>query len=216
MEAALEAFTEVDVALPIAEDHLEPLHAVYGPGCLPHIERLLEKGAHSILDVLPEVRVAEVPFAATRPFFSVNTPEDWETARRLAGGHATDAPAGSPAVLGVVGRPGSGKTTLIERLVPELTRLGLKVAAVKNVARFDLDTPGKDSWRHGQAGAEAYAVASASKLASVTRLQAEATLTDLVDRYFTDYDLVVCEGYRREAPHVIEVFRTAAGHATLV
>ena len=131
------------------------VHAVYGAGCLPHIERLLEKGAHSILDLLPEVRVAEVPFSATRPFFNVNTPEDWETARRLAGVHATHAPAGPPAVLGVVGRPGSGKTTLIERLIPEFTRLGLKVTAVKSVARFDIDTPGKDSWRHGRAGAEA-------------------------------------------------------------
>jgi len=215
VQAVLDAFIGVDVALPVAEDHLEPLHAVYGPGCLGHIERLLEKGVHSILDLLPEVRVAEVPFAATRPFFNVNTPEDWETARRLAGVHATHAPAGPPAVLGVVGRPGSGKTTLIERLIPEFTRLGLKVAAVKSVARFDIDTPGKDSWRHGRAGAEAYAVASASKLAFVTRLEAETTLVDLVKRYFAGYDLVVCEGYRQEARQVIKVFRIGAGHTEL-
>lgn len=128
---------------------------------------------------------------------------------------AADAPARPPAVLEVIGGPGSGKTTLIERLLPELTRLGIKVATVKSVARFDIDTPGKDSWRHGQAGAEAYAVASASKLAFVTGLQAEATLADLVERYFAGYDLVVCEGHRREAPHVIEVFRAGAGHAAL-
>ena len=215
VQAVLDAFEDVDVALPVVGDHLEPLHAIYGPGCLRHIERLLQRGAHSILDLLPEVRVAEISFTDIEPFFNVNTPADWERARLLAGVDATDAPAGPPAVLGVVGRPNSGKTTLIERLIPELTRLGLKVATVKRVARLDIDTPGKDSWRHGQAGAEAYAVASASKLAFVTELEADTTLPRLVDRYFAGYDLVVCEGYRQEAPHVVEVLRAGAGHAAL-
>jgi len=185
---------------------------VYGPGCLPHIKRLLAAGAHSILDLYPEVRVATVRFDEVAPFFNVNTPDDWDEARRLAGPQAAATKAGPPAVVGVIGRPGSGKTTLIERLIPELAKRGLKVAAVKSVARFDIDTPGKDSWRHGQAGAEAYAVASAAKLAFVTELEAETRLVDLVERYFAGYDLVVCEGYRREAPHVIEVFRLGSGH----
>ena len=213
VQAVLDAFEGVDVALPVAEDHLEPLHAVYGPGCLPHIERLLARGAHSILDLLPEVRVAEVPFAVTRPFFNVNTPADWARAQRLAGDAAVGAPPRRPAVLGVIGWSGSGKTTLVEQLIPAFTRLGLKVGAVKSVARFDIDTPGKDSWRHSRAGAEAYAVASASSLAFVSELQAETTLVDLVERYFTGYDLVVCEGYRREAPHVVEVYRVDTDHA---
>jgi molybdopterin-guanine dinucleotide biosynthesis protein MobB len=211
-ERVVEAFAGVDVALPIVGDHLEPLHAVYGPGCLPHIERLLGRGAHSILDLLPEVRVAEVPFTASRPFFNVNTPEDWERARLLAEGAAPQASTTPPCILGVVGRSDSGKTTLIERLIPELTRRGLTVAAVKRVARFEIDTPGKDSWRHSQAGADAYAVAASSKLAFVTRLRAETTLADLVDKYFRGYDIVVCEGYSREAPHIVEVFRAGAGH----
>jgi len=88
VELVVETSAGVDVSLPIVGDHLEPLHAVYGPACLPHIERLLERGAHSILDLLPEVRVAEVPFAVTRPFFNVNTPQDWERARLLAAGAA--------------------------------------------------------------------------------------------------------------------------------
>ena len=213
VERVVAAFDGVDVALPIVGDHLEPLHAVYGPACLARIEGLLDRGAHSILDLLPEVRVMTVPFSSAAPFFNVNTPRDWEEARRREDVAARPDDPGKPAVLGVVGRPNSGKTTLIEHLIPEFTRLGLRVAAVKSVAHFDIDSPGKDSWRHGRAGAEAYAVASASKLAFVTRLQAETTLAELVERYFSGYDIVVCEGYRHEAPQVIEVFRAEAGYA---
>jgi molybdopterin-guanine dinucleotide biosynthesis protein B len=123
---------------------------------------------------------------------------------------------GTPAVLGVVGRPNSGKTTLIEALIPQFTRRGLRVGAVKRVARFDIDVPGKDSWRHSQAGAAAYTVASASKLAFVARRDGEASLDEIVARYFGGYDVVVCEGYRREAPDVVEVFRVGAGYGSPV
>lgn len=77
----LDAFVDVDVALPVVDDHLEPLHAAYGPGCLPVMRRLLDEGRHSLLDLLPEVPVVTVPFHTQRPFFNVNTPQDWETAR---------------------------------------------------------------------------------------------------------------------------------------
>jgi molybdopterin-guanine dinucleotide biosynthesis protein MobB len=226
----LDAYRDVDVALPVAEDHLEPLHAVYGPRCLPHMRQLLAAGAHSLLDLFPLVRVARVPFADTTPFFNVNTPADWSEAQRrldpgagcaagiadpAAGGRDRRAP-GEPAVLGVVGRPGNGKTTLIEKLIPEFTRRGLRVGAVKRVARLDLDVPGKDSWRHAQAGAEAYAVGSPGKVAFVARQREEATLEDIVARFFGGYDVVICEGYRREAPDVVEVFRSGAGYESMV
>jgi molybdopterin-guanine dinucleotide biosynthesis protein MobB len=221
----LGAFRAADVALPVAGDHLEPLHAVYGPGCLPHMRRLLAAGAHSILDLLPLVRVARVRFADTAPFFNVNTPADWIEARRRMGerpepvDEAEPQPvrhAAAPAVLGVVGRPDSGKTTLIERLIPEFTRRGLRVGAVKRVAHFDIDVPGKDSWRHSQAGAAASTVASASKLAFVAQRDEEASLEQIVTDYFAGFDLVICEGYRREAASVVEVFRSGAGYESPV
>jgi molybdopterin-guanine dinucleotide biosynthesis protein len=206
----------VDVATPVVGDHWEPLHAVYGPGCLPHIQALLDAGAHSILDLFPLVRVRRIPFADARPFFNVNTPGEWAEARRLAGEAQDEAetPAEGgpgPLVLGVVGRSGSGKTTLIERLLPEFTGRGLSVAAVKRVARFDIDWPGKDSWRHSRAGAQAYAVGSPSQLAFVTDLPGEPSLRTIVERFFGGYDLVVCEGYRHETPWVVEVFRPGEG-----
>ncbi len=216
VERVLREAAGVDVATPVVGDHWEPLHAVYAPGCLPHIEALLAAGAHSILDLFPLVRVRRIPFADPAPFFNVNTPGDWAEARRLAG-EAPDEAAGpgatgsGPLVLGVVGRSGSGKTTLVERLIPELTRRGLSVAAIKRVARFDIDTPGKDSWRHSQAGAHAYAVGSASRFAFVSDLTGEPSLHRIVSRYFSSYDVVVCEGYRHETPWVVEVFSPGEG-----
>ena len=227
----LDAYRDVDVALPVADDHLEPLHAVYGPECLPRMRRLLAAGAHSLLDLFPLVRVARVPFDDMAPFFNVNTPADWVEAQRRLGGEAGAAPGasagraratrparapGEPVVLGVVGRPNNGKTTLIEKLIPELTARGLRIGAVKRVARFDIDVPGKDSWRHSQAGADAYAVGSPGKVAFVARRQEEATLEEIVARFFGGFDVVICEGYRREAPDVVEVFRSGAGYESMV
>jgi molybdopterin-guanine dinucleotide biosynthesis protein MobB len=233
VERVLGTYRGVDVALPVAEDHLEPLHAVYGPACLPHMRRLLAAGAHSLLDLFPLVRVARVPFADVTPFFNVNTPSDWTEARRRVDGAAPEAPLraddeavggtrparrapGEPAVLGVVGRPDNGKTTLIEKIIPELVRRGLRVGAVKRVAKLEIDVPGKDSWRHSQAGADAYAVGSPGKVAFVERQAEEATLADIVARYFGGFDVVVCEGFRREAPDVVEIFRSGAGYESMV
>ncbi len=213
VERVVAAFDGVDVALPIVGDHLEPLHAVYGPACAPHLKSLLDRGAHSLLDLLPEVRVRTVPFSRAEPFFNVNSPDDWEEARRRQRAAVETAEPGPPVVIGVVGRPNSGKTTLIERLIPELVGLGYTVGAIKSVAHFDIDTPGKDSWRHGQAGAEAYAVGSPAQFAFVTTQRETTTLAELAERYFSGYDIVVCEGYRHETTHVIEVVRGAAGYA---
>jgi molybdopterin-guanine dinucleotide biosynthesis protein MobB len=212
VERVLAAFDGVDMVLPIVDGHLEPLHAVYGPGCLGPAQSLLEAGRNSILELLPKVRVATVGFDSTRPFFNVNTPEDLEEARRRAGEERPQPAGMRPVVIGVIGKPDSAKTTLIEQLIPELKALGLRVGAVKRVAGFEIDQPGKDSWRHHEAGAEAYVVASPARLAFVADLQEEASLVDIVARFFDGFDVVLCEGFRAEAGTVIEVFRRDAGH----
>lgn len=120
----------------------------------------------------------------------------------------------APALVAIVAKSNTGKTTLIEKLVPELLKLGLRVGAVKHDAHsFDIDHPGKDSWRHGQAGAQAYVVASREKLAYVAKLDGEIALADIARRFFAGFDIVVAEGYRRSAPHCVEIFRVGAGHA---
>jgi len=215
IKEVVEAFVDVDVdvALPVVAGHVEPLHAVYGPGCLAPIRRLLAAGNHRIPDLYSQVRVAEVPFTSPALFFSVNTPADLEDARRRLDRDAHDVANRRPALVAVVGKSGSGKTTLLEKLIPELRALGLRVGAVKHDAhRFDIDVPGKDSWRLGQAGAEAYVVHSPVKLALVMSLPHEASLVDIVLRYFTGFDIVVVEGHKLQSPNKVEVFRLAAGH----
>ena len=207
-----------DLALPAIDRHYQPLFAAYGPGCLPVMTKLLETGRHSLLDVLPDTGVAAVPFDGDEPFLSVNTMDDYAAARLRAGGagRSEALSAGpAPALVAIVGKSDSGKTTLIEKLVPELVRLGLRVGTVKHDAHsFEIDHPGKDSWRHGQSGAHAYVVASRERLAYIARLDGEVPLADIARRYFAGFDLVVAEGYKASAPHRVEIFRGAAGHAT--
>jgi len=124
-----------------------------------------------------------------------------------------EVPARKPALVAIVGKSASGKTTLIEKVVPELVRLGLRVGTVKHDAHsFEIDHPGKDSWRHGHAGAAAYVVSSPDRLAYVARLDQEMPLVEIARRFFAGFDLVVAEGYKRTAPHKIEIFRLGAGH----
>lgn len=208
------AASGADVTLPRVGPHLEPLFAVYGPGCLAPLRALLLAGRHRIAEAFPGLRLREVPFPDARPFLNINTLEEYQEARRrLAGETSGEPPALAPALLAVVGKSDSGKTTVIERLLPELRALGLRVGTVKHDAHgFEIDHPGKDSWRHGQAGAEAYAVSSPERFAFVARVERELPLVDLARRFFAGFDLVLAEGYKRSAPHRIEVFRAAAGH----
>jgi molybdopterin-guanine dinucleotide biosynthesis protein B/molybdopterin-guanine dinucleotide biosynthesis protein len=202
-----------DVAVPAIGVHYEPLFAVYGPGCLPVMTSLLRAGEHSILEVYPRVDTARVRFADESLFRNINTMDEFERARREAAAQTDDAP-GAPALVAIVAKSNTGKTTFIEKLIPELLKLGLRVGTVKHDAHsFEIDHPGKDSWRHGQAGAHAYVVSSREKLAYIARMEGEMPLTEIARRFFADFDLVVAEGYKRTAPHCVEIFRTAAGHA---
>jgi molybdopterin-guanine dinucleotide biosynthesis protein MobB len=105
-----------------------------------------------------------------------------------------------------VGKSESGKTTLIEKLIPELKRRGYRVGVVKHAHHgFDLDQPGKDSYRHRQAGANTVMIASPGQMALVKEMPG-VRLADLVP-FFTDMDLLITEGFKRDAAPKIEVFR---------
>jgi len=112
-------------------------------------------------------------------------------------------------VVSVVGKSDSGKTTLMERLIGALTDRGYRVGSVKHhVHDFDIDVPGKDSWRHGRAGAHVTLVSSPSKLGMVRQMDHEASLEELLG-YAGDIDILLTEGYRRAGSTRIEVSRRA-------
>ncbi len=116
-------------------------------------------------------------------------------------------------VIGLAGWSGAGKTTLIEKLIPELRRRGLAVSTLKHAHHaFDMDRPGKDSHRHREAGAEQVLVASTHRLALLTELRdaAEPRLGDLLGM-FAPVDILVIEGFRTDAHAKIEIFREANG-----
>jgi molybdopterin-guanine dinucleotide biosynthesis protein MobB len=113
-------------------------------------------------------------------------------------------------IVSIVAKSGTGKTTLLEKLIAEMKRRGYKVGAVKHDAHsFNIDREGKDSWRLTQAGADSMLITSPDKLAMVKQYQAdqEPTLAETVATYCDDVDIVLTEGFKRSTMPKIEVHR---------
>lgn len=120
-------------------------------------------------------------------------------------------------VLGLTGWSGSGKTSLLVELLPLFVARGLRVSTVKHAHHgFDLDQPGKDSWRHRQAGAQEVMLASGQRWALLheVREDAEPGLAALLDR-MTQVDLVLVEGFKADRHPKIEVHRPSLGRAPI-
>ena len=112
-----------------------------------------------------------------------------------------------------VGRSNSGKTTFIERVIPELVRAGYKVATVKHAGHgFDLDTEGKDSWRHKQAGASSVVILSKGSMAMFADVSDQMSVQDVRDRFLDgSYDLIIAEGWKHEGFPKIVIIREQVG-----
>lgn len=120
-------------------------------------------------------------------------------------------------VIGLAGWSGAGKTTLLTRLIPELGRRGVSVSTLKHAHHaFDLDVPGKDSYRHREAGAREVMVSSQARWALMHELRGEreAALPELLGR-LSPVDLVVIEGFKRDPHAKIEIHRAANGKPPL-
>jgi len=116
-------------------------------------------------------------------------------------------------VIGLAGWSGAGKTTLMVKLIPCLIGRGIGVSTLKHAHhRFDVDVPGKDSWQHRQAGAQQVMVASGARWALMTELRGgpEPRLPELIAR-MDRVDLVIVEGFKRDAHPKLEVHRAANG-----
>lgn len=112
-------------------------------------------------------------------------------------------------VVSIVGRSDSGKTTVMEGLIRELSARGRRVATVKHhIHEVDVDVPGKDSWRHAHAGAVTSMISSPTQFAVVSRVDRERTLDELVEAA-GDADILLTEGFKRAGNVRIEVVRRA-------
>ena len=115
-------------------------------------------------------------------------------------------------VVSIVGRSNTGKTTLIHQMIGELVRRGYRVATIKhNLHGFDIDHPGKDSWRHREAGARMTVLASPKKMALIKDVERDYTIDEIRDRYVDDADIILVEGYKENDFPKIEVFRSTLG-----
>ena len=119
-------------------------------------------------------------------------------------------------IVSFIGRSNSGKTTLIERVIPELVRVGYRVATVKHAGHgFDLDTEGKDSWRHKRAGASSVIVVSKGSLAMFTDVSEQLKVEEVRDRFLDgSYDLIIAEGWKSEGYPKIVVVRDQLGEVS--
>lgn len=111
-------------------------------------------------------------------------------------------------IVAFVAKSNTGKTTLLEQVIRELKARGYKVGAIKHDAhRFDIDHPGKDSYRLTAAGADTMLITSPEKLALVKRHQAAPPLEELIPTYFSDMDIILTEGFKMSPLPKIEVHR---------
>ncbi len=111
-------------------------------------------------------------------------------------------------IVSIVGKSNSGKTTLIEKVVPELIRRGYRVITVKHdLHGFEIDKEGKDSWRHKRAGAYGVIISSPQKVALIRDVDKDMSLDELRDSFGGDADLILSEGYKKDVQPKIEVFR---------
>ncbi|WP_395686900.1 molybdopterin-guanine dinucleotide biosynthesis protein B [Caenimonas koreensis] len=118
-------------------------------------------------------------------------------------------------VVGFAGYSGAGKTQLLASLIPALKARGLRVSVVKHAHhKFDIDHPGKDTYRHREAGAFEVVVASDKRLALMREFEQASQLTvhELIAELYDGVDWVLVEGFKHSDVLKIEVWRAAAGH----
>jgi len=120
-------------------------------------------------------------------------------------------------VFGIAGYSGSGKTTLLEKLIPQFTARGLRVSVIKHAHHgFDIDRPGKDSYRHREAGASEVLLSCNERWALMheRRDESDVTLDELLAR-LAPCDLVLIEGFKQEPIPKLEVYRPENGKPPL-
>jgi molybdopterin-guanine dinucleotide biosynthesis protein MobB len=226
LQRLVEVFVRSDADLVAPQSggplQVEPLCAVYHVRCIPELRRCLESGEHALGGLVARLRTERLPLQEVRRygdpevlFLNVNTREQHARAVRIARQLGTEMrEAEIPPVVSIAGKKNSGKTTLTVAVAAELKRRGYRVASVKHGHHaFEIDQPGRDSWRHFHEGeVEAVLLVSSARLALVMRTpEAEPDPQALIRRFYAGagYDLVLVEGYKYGAFPKVEIFRRA-------
>ncbi len=117
-----------------------------------------------------------------------------------------------PPIVCIAGRPDSGKTTLILRLIPELKARGYRVATIKHTSHdFEADTEGKDTFKHAQAGSDCVVLCSAHQLRITLPTERPLEPDDVAELIPEDFDIILAEGYKRSSLPKVEVHRAEIG-----
>lgn len=116
-------------------------------------------------------------------------------------------------VFSVVGSKSNvGKTTVLCQIIKELRNRGYRVATIKHdVHNFEIDYPGKDTWKHREAGANIVAISSPKRMAIIEELEEEYSLDQVIDR-IKNVDIIITEGYKSEGKPKLEVFRKSVAN----
>jgi molybdopterin-guanine dinucleotide biosynthesis protein MobB len=209
------AENEHDAFVPVARNgRAQPLCAVYAKRTAGVLEECLARGERRITDALEKMKVKYISLRHTpyadRTLWNVNTPEEYAALLRGVG----EPPAGGPPVVAVCGAKNSGKTTLLEGVLPILKEWGIRTAVIKHDGHdFAPDVPGTDSFRLREAGAYGTAVYSDRRY-MLTAERSSPALEEIAAA-FRDADLILLEGGKQMPCPKIEVVRAAVSNTAI-
>lgn len=193
----------VQAVIPRTRNGSEPLIACYHRSVLPLVAEQIAQGNLRLTDLLARLQVhyleeKELPTGWRRALTNLNRPQDLE---RLQS---------PPPVVTLVARSGTGKTTLLVKLIAEMTARGWTIGALKHDAhRFEIDHEGKDTWKMAAAGAALTAISSPDKTAIIQRHELEPQLEQLLAPFVGKVDILLTEGFKRSSLPKIEAHRAA-------
>ncbi len=119
-------------------------------------------------------------------------------------------------MISIVSKKNSGKTTLLEKLIPELKNRGYRIGTIKHDTHgFSIDHEGKDTYRHKAAGAETVVISCPWLISVIKDVDQEKSLDQLSENYLQDMDLILTEGYKLGGKPQIEVYRSTAHDSPL-
>lgn len=211
MEALL--LEQADIAVAHDGERIQPVFSLIPCRLKNELEHYLEQGGRKIDLWLAQYKMAVVDFSdQPETFLNFNHPED-------VSNHQPKLRSPIP-LIGFAAFSGTGKTTLLQQLIPALKTKGLEVAVIKHAHHnFDIDIPGKDSYQIRQAGAQQILVAS-SRLMALMEVQpaelADPCLSDLIPRLDSSkIDIILVEGFKHETIPKIELYRPTLGKPLL-